>query len=195
MRAGTLDFEELCRACGLSPNRLMAALASLRRDGKVRFKDAPNSSVGLHGLRLTGDDERTDERTDEVSDKGAVKMQRTLFSVAPRPTIESSVVRIPQGSRRPLDATDARTHGTVAEGGPVTRLRAVAPSDPWDGLPAIAELIVREDRRRKALDAAALAEQAGLGDLADQLLAAIPDDGPLEAEVVTLLTRIGAPTG
>lgn len=144
-----------------------------------------------------------------------VRMQPTLSPVAPRRTLDTGVVSIATGgaaARRRRQATDPHAHGSQAEGGPVTvthepverpETPAEAPAAPitpepapappsgiLDGLPLIAEIAGRAERRAKATEAAAMLEAAGLDDLALAAMAAIPEDDPLAREVMELLARV-----
>lgn len=205
MAQGTTDFDGLVRTCGIPPKQLMAALSALRREGLVAFHDAINTS-GITGLKLSAHGERTMKKVNGVLDAdimakdilagGPPHMQQTLSPVAPRPTLETAVVKVRTGR-----AKSNPRPPSVAEGGPVTVTHEeatpvvttpepAAPEQaaaPLDGYPLLAELMEREKRRMLAKEASEALERAGLSDLALEALTAIPDDTPLEVEIIRYL--------
>jgi hypothetical protein len=200
---GSDSFDALRVACHMDPRAVMATLAALRRDGLVSFHDAHNSA-GITGLRLTTAGHAAASKAMDAGAMAAAGGSPTLSPVVPRPTRESSVVRVrttgrhgvtTSGESGPPVVIRAATDGLRDDLRPtpvpdVTPTPEPAPepvSDPLAAFPLIADLMDRDRRRGLAMEAAEALDRAGLDDLATAAMAAVPDDTPLEQEVVRFI--------
>jgi len=137
-------------------------------------------------VSVPGKPGRTRQATDpqahgSTAEGGPVTVRHTAPERAQEePDVPASLRVVRDDHPEPTEPTEANLEAAMAAAVPML-----------DDLPLISALRGRESKRAEALEAAEHLMRAGLDDLAEQALAAVPDESPLETEVIRLLARVG----
>lgn len=162
-----VDVPLIARMTGIAEHDVAKQLWGLQKQGVVGF-----STKRIHGktvpyrfriIRKSGEAVVMRAASPETAD--------LLDAMAQEP--------VPEPTERPREAREPRP-GTETPKPTETPKEAV----PWDGYPEIAAVMARRDQITKAATAAAALEEAGLHDLAEMAIEAVPALSGLEAEIV-----------